>query len=139
MPLSFRILMNRGIVYVRFWDHVTPDECFVSFADYMRHPDCRPGQRHLVDLSAVTTFQKDFAKLMALQAFKAEQFIGQPTETMLAYYAPTEPSRQLAALVVRSWEGFDHVVPRVFASEAEALTFLGQREARISDLLAETS
>jgi hypothetical protein len=103
----------------------------------MRHPDSRPGQKHLVDLSGVTSFEKDFTRILELQALKTEHFVGQPVETLLAYYAPTTEAQQMAALVLRSWEGTDHIVARVLLTEAETLAVLGLAEATIDDLLAD--
>jgi hypothetical protein len=137
MSISFCILPDLGLVYVRYKGFVPIEISFTAFAEYMRHPDCRPGQKHLVDLSAVTGFEQNFSRILELQAFKAEQFVGQPVETMLAYYAPSEPARQMAAFVLRSWEGYDHVVARVLATEAETLAFLGLSVQRIDDLLAD--
>jgi hypothetical protein len=137
MSLSFRILPDRGLVYVRYFGHVMIADSMTAFADYMRHPDSRPGQKHLVDLSAVTGFEKDFTRILELQALKTEHFVGQPMETLLAYYAPSAEAQQMAALVLRSWEGTDHIVARVLLTEAETLAVLGLSETRIDDLLAD--
>lgn len=136
MPVAFRILRDRGLVYVRYQGHAGAAESMRAFAAYMAHPDCRPGQKHLVDLAGVTSFDEDFTAIMALQALKTEQFVNQPVETLLAYHAPGPAARQMARFVLRSWEGSDHVVARVLDTEAQALAFLGQPETRISDLLA---
>ena len=138
MSVTFRILRARGVVYVRYFGFVGIESSLIAFRDYMEHPDCRPGQKHLVDLSEVTEFEKDYARILQLQALKAEQFVGQPVETMLAYIAPTAAARAMAALVLRSWEGNEYVIPRVLDTEAEALAFLGMPERRVAELLEGT-
>lgn len=137
MSITFRILPDRGLVYVRYSGRVRIDDSMTAFADYMRHPDCRPGQKHLVDLSAVTSYERNFSRILELQALKTEHFVGQPVETLLAYYAPTAEAQQMAALVLRSWEGTDHIVARVLLTETETLAVLGLSESTIDDLLAD--
>ena len=137
MSITFRILPDRGVVYVRYSGRVVIDDSMTAFADYMRHPDSRPGQKHLVDLSAVTSFERDFSRILELQALKTEHFVGQPVETLLVYYAPSAEAQQMAALVLRSWEGTDHIVARVLLTEGETLAVLGLTEATIDDLLAD--
>ena len=125
MSVSFRILTDLGVVHVRYRGRVVIRETIAAFTDYMNHPDCRPGQKQLVDLSGVTGFDNDFASILEMQAIKADHFVGQPVETLLAYYAPSRLARRIASFVLRSWEGSDHLVARVLDTEAEALAFLG--------------
>ena len=135
MAVTFRILPDRGLVYVRYADFAGLEESFRLFAAYTQHPDCRPGQKQLVDLSAVTGFDRDYAKLMKFQALKVGQFVGPEVQTMLAYLAPSRPAHEMALMILRSWVGFDQVIARVFDTEAETLNFLGLPESRIADLL----
>ncbi|MEZ5797299.1 MAG: hypothetical protein R3D63_07425 [Paracoccaceae bacterium] len=137
MPVSFRILRDRGLVYVRYWGFAGAEESKRAFAAYMQHPDCRPGQRHLVDMSDITESDMDFTNLMALQALKADLFVGRPEQTLLVYLAPNEAARRMARTVLRSWESFDHVSARVAETEAQALALLGEPERQIADLLAD--
>ncbi|MGV6849213.1 MAG: hypothetical protein ACWA5A_12630 [Marinibacterium sp.] len=136
MPVSFRIFPGRGLVYVRYAGHTYLDESFAAIADYMRHPDFRPGQKQLVDLAAVTGYERDFARLLELQAGKADLFGGSGLETLIVYYAPTPQSRDLARLVMRSWEPFDHVIARIQETEADALALLGEPERDFDTLMA---
>lgn len=138
MAVSFRILPDRGLVYIRYDGSLNATEGMVAFRDYMAHPDCRPGQKHLVDLSRVTTVERDYAVILQLQATKADHFLGPATETLIVYFAPTPVPRQAAGIILRSWDGVDHVIARVLDDEAQALAVLGQPERRIADLIAET-
>lgn len=136
MPVTFRILPRRGVVYVRYEGLARLQDGMDAFRRYMAHPDCAPGQKHLVDLSPVTALEQDYARLMELQALKAEQFRpGDPT-TLIAYIAPHAEAQKLAALASRSWAGFPQVVARTLAHEAEALALLGLAESSVSELLA---
>ena len=135
MPVTFQILPERGLVYVRYQGFVKLADTAEVFARYTAHPDYAPGHKQLVDLGAVTGIESDFAKLLELQARKADAFLPVGLQTMLVYYAPTETSRRMAGMIRRSWSEVPWVVPVVAETEAAALEILGQRERRIADML----
>lgn len=128
MSVSFRIFPNRGLVFVRYAGFARLDDTLAAFAEYARHPDCRPGQKQLVDLSGITGYEADFTKLMEIQAKKADVFAAEGVETLMVYFAPGQKLRDLAQLVMRSWEPFDSVVALIQDDEAQALELLGQPE-----------
>lgn len=135
MSVSFRILPEHGLVYVRYEGTVQLEDSFAAFAEYARHPDRRPGQKHLVDMSGVTAFDRDFTALMKLQAHKADVFMQGDAQTMIVYYAPTRATYAMARQVIRSWEAISSVVVVVQQNEADALALLGLRDTSISSLL----
>ena len=135
MSIRFQILPSRGLVYVRYEGTARVVDSFAAFMDYAQHPDFRPGQKQLVDLSRVTDFENDFAKLMDLQAVKAQAFMQDQTETLLVYFAPGEVTWRMARLAANSWGVVPQVIPRVIRDEAEALAVLGCPERTISALL----
>lgn len=136
MPIDFRILPARGLVYVRYRGVATLDESFDAFTRYARHDGFRPGQKQLVDLAAVTGYETDYARLFRLQAEKAAVFLPSGEQTMIVYHAPTPLSYRLATLVRQSWDDIDSVVPTVLTREDEALGVLGQPERCFADLMA---
>ncbi|MDK3016415.1 hypothetical protein [Pseudodonghicola flavimaris] len=136
MSVSFRIFPDRGLVYVRYSGFARLDETLEAFARYAALPDTRPGQKQLVDLGSVTGFEQDFAKLMQVQAQKADVFAANGTQTLMVYYAPTPLARDFALLALRSWEPFDSMIALIQDDEAQALELLGQPERRFADLLA---
>lgn len=135
MSISFRIFPSRGLVFVQYTGELIVEETFRAFGEYMQHPDCRPGQKQLVDLAGVTGFDRDYAKLFALQAKKADVFSAGGVETLAVYHAPTPLARELSRLVLKSWEPFDSVVPLIQDNEADALALLGQPETSFAELL----
>ncbi len=135
MSIEFRILPERGLVYIRYAGVITFPETAQAFGAYMQHPDMRPGQKQLVDLSRVTDWDKDFAGLLQLQAEKADAFLGSGHETHFVYFAPTEHTRVMARMILRSWEDVPGVIPLLQETEADALHVLGQPEATIDALL----
>ncbi len=136
MPVTFRILNSRALVYVRYEGFASLQDSFDAFAAYARHPDCHPGQRQFVDLTAITGVERNFVKIMELQAVKAEVFVAHGQQTLVAYYAPSDLARNAAALAARAWDGVSGVVARIFDTEEAALAFLGQAETRVADLVA---
>ncbi|WP_428925516.1 hypothetical protein [Marinibacterium sp. SX1] len=111
------------------------DDTLTVFGEYMQHPDCRPGQKQLVDLEAITGFERDFTRLFEVQAKKVEVFASGGIETLLVYYAPTRIAREMSQLILRSWEPFDGVIPLIQDTEAGALALLGQPETSFAALL----
>jgi hypothetical protein len=136
MSVTFRILPERALVYVRYEGVVRPEDGFAALRDYAEHPDCRPGQRHLVDLSAATEVERDFMSIFRIQALKADILLPLATETLLVFYAPNELAQFVASTALRSWEAFDHVVVRMTATEAATCEVLGLGEGELSDLFA---
>jgi len=136
MPIDFRIIPARGLVYVRYWGLATLDESFDAFARYARHDGFRPGQKQLVDLAAVTDYETDYARLFRLQAEKADVFMPSGAQTMIVYYAPTPLSFRLATLIRQSWDDIDSVVATVLTRQDEALGVLGQPETSFAGLMA---
>ena len=136
MSVDFRILPRRGLVYIRYEGLATVRDSLAAFDRYARHPDCRPGQKQLVDLSRITAYDRDFPKLFELQARKADVFMAEGAQTLVMYYAPTKITQEIAHLVERSWEPFPAVVALVQANEADALALLGQKEPSFEELLA---
>ena len=136
MSASFTIFPRRGLVYVRYEGRVTLRQTAEIFAEYACHPDRAPGQKQLVDLSAVTGFDTDYTELLKIQAHKAETFLEGGRETLLVYYAPTRTSYELAMLVRRSWEGLEGVAMRAVQSEDGALHLLGQPEDSFAEMMA---
>jgi hypothetical protein len=134
MPASFRIYPERDLVHVRYTGHARVDEGHAAFGAYLKHPDYRPGQKQLVDLSGITGFEADFAELIALQARKAEAFLTDGPPTMIVYFATTPEALRMCQMILRSWEGISSVIARVLESEEDALAVLGDRATRLEDL-----
>lgn len=135
MSVSYRILKSRGIVYVRYQGMVRIRESMELFGEYAQHPDCRPGQKQFVDLSEVTDVERDYSKIMEMQAMKTDVFMAGGAQPIIIYFAPTETARAMAGLIIKSWEPFSSVVPLIIEDEAEALNILGLEEQSIAQLL----
>ncbi len=139
MSVSFRIIPSIGLVYVRYDGHAKMSDTLQAFASYAQHPEFRPGQKQLVDLSKVTGWDEDYLELMKAQALKAEAFSGNNAQTLIVYHAPTEIGKRLAQLALRSWEPFPSVVPIIQDSEEQALSILGLPQSTLDQLLKHAS
>jgi hypothetical protein len=136
MPLDFRILSQIGVVFVRYWGRADLTETMAMFEDYMRHPDYRPGQRHIVDTSGVTEVDTNYARLMAVQARVTDTFEPEAPEAMVVYFAPHELGLRMARLVTQSWQGNGQAVILTAETEAQALGLLGLKVDSFAALLA---
>lgn len=136
MPTTFDILTPRGIVYIRHIGKITIADNMAALADYAKHPDAAPGQMHLVDFTDVTEIERDYARLMALQAKVADVVTPNNHETLLVMLATSSAAIETATMVKNAWEGSGSVIPNVVTNEAEALAILGQPESLIADMLA---
>ena len=134
MPLSFRILPERGLVVVRYSGFALIDDTVSATARYVVDPHYAPGQKQLVDMTALTGYEKDYVRFMEMQASKAERFSDAGVQTLVVYVAPTPVSQEVAGLFLRSWDDVPAVVPMIQRTEAEALTLLGQPERSLDDL-----
>lgn len=137
MPVSFRILPARGLVYVRCEGEFTVSGAAEAFAAYARHPEMKPDQKHLLDLSRLTGWPRDYAGLMRLHAGQIDVFAHARHEILYVYYAPEGPGRSFARLAMRSWDDTPGVVTALQETEADALHVLGQPERTIGALLEE--
>ena len=92
MPASFRILPERGLVYVQYSGFIRLADTQRLIQAYLAHPDRHPGQKQLVDLAAVTGFEQDFVGLMAVQAAKAAIFFAGSPSRISGRRAPSSSS-----------------------------------------------
>ena len=136
MALTFRIFPERGLVVARYSGVARIDDTMRVFAEYAAHPDFAPGQKQLVDLTDVTAYEKDYVRIMEMQARKADHMNAPGAQSLVVYLAPTPAAQEMTALIMRSWEDVDAIVPVIQHTEAEALAILGQPETTLTALYA---
>jgi hypothetical protein len=136
MSVDFCILPERGLVVVRYSGYAAIEDTVAATKAYLIHPDYAVGQKQLVDMSQITSYEKDYVQFMNMQATKAERFVRSGVQSLVVYIAPTPISQDVSGMFIRSWADVDAVVPLVQHSESEALALLGQPEKTIDMLLA---
>ncbi|MCI5113005.1 MAG: hypothetical protein MRY75_20865 [Marivita sp.] len=137
MPASFHILPQHNLVYVRYSGLMLVEDSLKAFGAYARHPDARPGQRHLIDLSQITDMERDFARVMQLQASKGADLAMREAETLMVYFANTPVSLKAAALAKNGWSASQGVIAIVQETEEAALSALGMVATSIDALFEE--
>ena len=135
MPAEFLILPDHNLVYMQYSGLMLVEDSLKAFGAYARHPDARPGQRHLIDLSRITDMERDFAQIMQLQAAKAADLAMREIETLMVYFANTPVSLKAAALAKNGWSASQGVIAIVQETEETALASLGIAATSIEALL----
>lgn len=135
MSVSFRILPRFALAYIRYNGRMGIAESTEALGRFVTHPDYRKGMKQLVDLTAVTDWERDFAGLMRHQAREAEVYDDPIRPALVVCLAPTEIARTVANLVSRAWEHSQHLVPIVVTTETEALAVLGLDANALAEVL----
>jgi hypothetical protein len=136
MPVTFAILPRLGLVYVRYWGFAALSETIAQVQAYGRHPDFRPGQKHLIDMAGVTGYERDFPAIMQMMAGITDVLMQRPTEVLVVYLTPTPLAQDMARAAIRSWEGMPGLVTRMQEDEAAALSLLGLPHGSIAEMFA---
>jgi lipid A disaccharide synthetase len=134
MPVNFQIYPKRGLVLARFTGHILLEECLSSAQAYAAHPDANPMQNQLIDLSGITSHERDFVKLMSTMAQLPDHLLQKGPQPMVVYIAPTRLSQEITSTILRSMSGVPGLVVRVAEDEAQAMDILGLAERRLADL-----
>jgi hypothetical protein len=136
MGVKFQILPDRNLVYVSYSGTAIIADTAHTFGAYVAHPDFKPGQNQLVDMTHITGYEADFGRLFDLQMRKAAVFVKDNQQVLMVYYAPHGTAVKVAQYAVRSWDGVHGTCPRIVStSEADALHLLGEPERSFSRLL----
>lgn len=101
----------------------------------MQDPDYRPGQKQLIDFSAVTGFSADYTAMMAMQARKTDAFVLPDLETLIVYFAPTPETFRIARFALQGWDSVPGVIVRVLTEPSAVSAFLGLPESSLASLV----
>ena len=135
MPVSFQILPRRQLVLFTYSGLVGLQEAMDAVADCASHPDYRPWLRQFCDLSRVTGVERNFPKLLKMQAKFAEDLQPHGHDLIVLFYAPTPAGQDMAKTARKSWDGLNAVIVLIHDHEAEALALLGLPETSLAQLL----
>ena len=134
MPLTYTIMPDLNLVYVRYQGFADLSETLRVFGEYSADPQFRPDQKHLIDLSQVTDYERSFTQMVKTQAAKADTIMESKNPTIMVYYAPTRVSQAMARSILKSWDGLGVTVGRTARDETEALSMLGLGQTRFAEL-----
>ena len=134
MPLDVRLVPHRNLLVATYLGFAGLQETITASEAISRQPGFHPRMRHLVDLSGLTGYERDFPGFFAMQARLNESFASVPSELVIAFVAPSRIAREMAQMARRGWDGLDLAIIRIFEDEEKALGFLGVPETRIAAL-----
>ncbi|MFN4058845.1 MAG: hypothetical protein ACK4HW_11805 [Roseinatronobacter sp.] len=130
MGIAFRILPDLGLIAVRYEGVAQLQETMVVLSACAAHPDFHPAFRHVVDLRAVTDFERDMLGFFKMQAQAIEKFpqniLGEFPFHMVMLAPPGAPW-EMADLVRRTWEGLGLTIVRVVDTPDAVVDLLGLR------------
>ena len=136
MPISYQILLDHSLTYVRYSGTVDADQVVRSARAYAQDPDFRPALHELADLREIVEFDMSFRTMsnMFYRIGKLHEIHGAPASKVLL--AGSETSFGMARM-------FENIVAmaggppvHVTRSESEALLCLGRQERSVADLLS---
>lgn len=136
MGVTFEIIPARDLAVVTYSGFVTIEESVDAAQAYAVHRNFRPDQKFLFDSSRVTGHARNYVEFFKMQGQMAGLFAQTGHDQLIGCFAPTETAREMALLAQRGWEPVTHLVMMIHEDEAEILSFLGQPETKIADLLA---
>lgn len=139
MSTNFQIIPDRGVVVVRLSGRALMDDCLCAAEAYARHPAARPTQPLLIDLSAVTSHETDYVKILKAMAQLPDYLGRSGSERMVVFVAPSPLARRISAVVVRAILSMPGGVARIAQSESDALEILGLPERKLSELAPGTT
>ena len=135
MPLTYTILTDLNLVYVRYQGVCTVWESQANFDRYQKDPKAHPDQRHLVDLSRLVEFHRPPVELMKHQTQKLDIFMKARQPILAVYFAPNRMTQSMARASLKSWEGLSCLIGMIAQEEKQALEMLGLTASSIDDLL----
>lgn len=134
MPVTFHVYRHRGFVLARFSGHILLEDCLASAQAYAQHPDANPHQNQLIDLSGMTSYERDFVKIISAMAKLPDHLLAPGAEPMIIYIAATPVAQEVVGFIIRSFDGTMPAIVRVTETEEQALEILGQAERRLADI-----
>ncbi len=137
MPHLVRIFPEHNLAYIRYSGKVTIDDYAAVVQEYTSHPQFSIEQKQLIDLRYMTDVERDYARIIALQAKIAEYAIGTAPEILSIAIAPTPIAMEAVRLVYQSWDDLDTPVARkVVRDVPEAADLLGIPLETLNALIA---
>jgi hypothetical protein len=125
MPINITIIEDKNLAHVRFEGHATATESSEAFEAYLKHPQSRPDQHNIVDLSRVTDFDPEYLKISEFHAQMDAGVALVRATPIYVHIANTPVSRRMAQLTVNALAVSPNIIVRVVDSEERALEVLG--------------
>ncbi|MCB1467503.1 MAG: hypothetical protein KDK08_10275 [Rhizobiaceae bacterium] len=125
MPVTFRFLPEHFLIYFRIEGWIEIQEAVRAATELRAAPAYRKGMRQLVDLSALTGWERNFTAIMKEHANQVDVLDDPQRPSLIVLLAPHEEASSLAQAIRTPWERSQRAVMVTVDSEVEALTVLG--------------
>ncbi|THH38348.1 hypothetical protein E4Z66_01900 [Aliishimia ponticola] len=133
MPIGYRILPERELVFVKYWGMTDISESFACFSEFCADPLALTARTHLVDLTEITAYHLNRATATAMRdaKFDSDIQLGMP---LRVYLAKTEPSRRLLTMMAELGIVGNPENMRIAQTESDALATAGLNSLTFDDL-----
>lgn len=125
MPINITIFETMNLAHVRFQGYATAAESSDAFQAYLNHPKSRPDQNNIVDLSRVTEFDPEYAKISQFHAQMDAGVAFVKATPIYVHIANTPVSKRMAQLTMNALSVSPNITVRVVETEEHALEVLG--------------
>ena len=128
MPIRFTIHPQRNVAHIRFIGHISVVETLAEAERFSQQPGARPDLNQILDFTETESFERDYAKLLAMLARLPDHLLRPGHEPYFLYIAPNPVAQEMTGLVLRSMQGLPGPILRIVKDMAEALALLGLPE-----------
>jgi len=124
MAIHLTIFTSHDLIVMRWVGEIDDTQSAGALQTYATHPEARPGQNILSDMSGITHGYFDLPKRLALQTSLDRVLSTGAKPRTIVYYAPHAASQRLATQYARLWESTPMISAHVVTNETEALRLL---------------
>ena len=140
MPMSVQVLQDHNLLILKATGLLTVKDIRTAFETYATHPQARPGQHIINDLSRLTEAQIDYDRRLQLQTTMEPILALNTAPRTYVMYAPTKQSRDLAETLTRGyWASTPGITMALVETEAQALQLLDLPYDSFADLTSVTA
>ena len=136
MPVEFKIFPSRNLVISQFAGHILLNEVLSTAKIYAEHPNAHPTQNQLLDMRALTSYERDLVGTMSVMAQLPEHLLHPGFHPLVVYLAPGRAAQEISSLVIKSMQGISGMLVSAVAEELHALEILGLPEQTLAEILA---
>lgn len=136
MPQSVAIFPELSLAHLRYFGFLTMAEGVASWEAQVSHQDFEPTHRQLVDLRGIEDYERDYATFLELQAEHLALSRDLPVPRMVVIIAPSTVTKEIARLIMRSWDDVPHVVCTSCETLEQAAGILGLPDTATAQLAA---
>ena len=135
MAVAVRILDRYNLVYVKYGVIASPSAALTLFESYTSDDRYQPLQHHLVDLSAVEDYERNYPAMMQLFARLMDAAPPARAAPVLGMYAPSPIAAEFAHFAIAALRDTDRLVVLINDAEDRLLESMGLAPRSIAELL----